>query len=177
MHKVDLRQDAKKIESSLTAFLDKIRKQPPKRLSAIAIGFDCDQAGWVMFVGDNREEHQRDGECFDEDCIVAMPHWNVVDIAGDQAKQIVVTKMDGTTFEIAPFDEEDEEESDYSYTEADPPFCIAIGEMILSVVMNAKKNGRFQELSQFGAVQIDIEDFNGGWAWPEYDQLGKSNLA
>jgi hypothetical protein len=35
----------------------------------------------------------------------------------------------------------------------------------------------FKPLKSYGDVQLDIEDFNGGWGWPEYDDLGKKNLA
>ena len=177
MHKVNLREDAVKVEKTLIAFLDKLKKRPPQTLSAIAIGFECDQSGWFMFVADQRQEHERDGECFDEDGLIAMPHWNVVNIAGDQGKHIEVTKVDGSTFNIAPFEESGDDEPEDSDDEMGPPFSIAIGEMILHVLTTARKNGLFKDLSRFGNVQLDIEDFNGGWAWPEYDELGKSNLA
>lgn len=49
--------------------------------------------------------------------------------------------------------------------------------MILDQLMKAKAEGDFSPLKQFGAVQLDIEDFNGGWGWPEFDELGKTNLA
>jgi hypothetical protein len=49
--------------------------------------------------------------------------------------------------------------------------------MIYAVLMAAKKDGMFVALSKFGAVQLDVEEFNGGWAWPEYDELGKTNWA
>jgi hypothetical protein len=47
----------------------------------------------------------------------------------------------------------------------------------LSAIEIGYSCGVFSQLKPFGSVQLDIEDFNGGWGWPEYDDLGKTNLA
>jgi hypothetical protein len=47
----------------------------------------------------------------------------------------------------------------------------------LSAIEIGYSCGVFSQLKPFGSVQLDIEDFNGGWGWPEYDDLGKTNFA
>ena len=90
-----------------------------------------------------------------------------------EGESFTVIKIDGTQLVVPALDEDAEEQDD----DADDPFVVAIGEMILDVLMNAKSDGVFKTLTAFGTVQLDIEDFNGGWGWPEYDDLGKTNLA
>ena len=56
-------------------------------------------------------------------------------------------------------------------------FTTAVGEMIFDVLMRAKDDGVFAPLTAQGQVQLDIEDFYGGWGWPKYEELGVTNLA
>ncbi|MCA9175140.1 MAG: hypothetical protein KDB14_11710 [Planctomycetales bacterium] len=138
------------------------------------IGFSCDQSGWIFIHGDERPEHERDGQWttkIDEDGCIDFQHWIEAIESSFEGDAFTVVKIDGTKFIVPAFDEDAEEQSD------DDPFVVAIGEMILDVLMNAKSDGVFEPLKTFGAVQLDIEDFNGGWGWPEYDDLGKTNLA
>lgn len=51
------------------------------------------------------------------------------------------------------------------------------GQFILKIIQSARADGVFSPLKQYGPVQLDIEDFDGSWAWPAYEELGKSNLA
>lgn len=173
MQTVDLRQDAKVFRRELEAAIESIVASNPPCLSAIEIGYSCDQLGWIFIHPDERPEHDRDEEWSTwivEDKCIKYDHWIEAIEANFQGESFTVIKHDGSRFEVAYA----EEESDW---ESEDPFVQAVGEMILDVLKVAKVDGVFSQLERFGPVQLDIEDFNGGWAWPEYDDLGTSNLA
>ena len=139
-------------------------------MSALEFGYSCDQAGWIFIHADERDEHERDGEwtaAIDEDNYIDFEHWVEAVEARFEGESFTVMCVDGSSFVVSA---EGEEEAD------EDPFVVAIGKMILSVLMQAKQDRVFTSLEKFGAVQLDIEDFNGGWGWPEYDELGKVNL-
>ena len=108
-----------------------------KAVSAVEIGYEVSQAGWVFVHADLRKEHERDGE------------WTR-------------GLDDGELLELAHWAEADSEEA---------------GMLVLNVVQAARKDGVFAKLGPPGSVQLDIEDFDGEWAWPTFEELGKTNLA
>ncbi len=176
MRTIDLRQDARDFRRELEAHVKSIVASRPASLSALEIGYSCDQSGWIFIHADERPQHHRDGEWttkITKDRYIDFGHWIEAIEASFEGEGFTVVKFDGTQFVVPAFDE-DANELD---GDADDPFTVAVGEMILSVLMNAKSDGVFTPLKSHGDVQLDIEDFNGGWAWPEVDDLGKTNLA
>lgn len=173
MQTVDLREDAKVFRRELEAAVENIVNSKPSCLSAIEIGYSCDQSGWIFIHADERPVHERDGEWtsyIEDDQCIQYEHWIEAIEASFEGEAFTVIKYDGSKFEVA-YDEDELVE------ESEDPFVKAVGEMILEVLMAAKVDGVFSRLEQFGPVQLDIEDFNGGWGWPEFDELGKTNLA
>ena len=173
MQTVDLREDAKIFRRELEAAIESIVASKPSCLSAIEIGYSCDQSGWIFIHPDERPAHQRDGEwttSIEDEKLIKYYHWIEAIEASFEGKAFTVIKYDGSKFEVA-FDEDEPEE------DSEDPFVKAVGEMILEVLRAAKVDGVFSQLKPFGSVQLDIEDFNGGWGWPEYDDLGKTNFA
>ena len=175
MQTIDLREDAKAFRRELESNVQSIVAAKPASLSALEIGYSCDQSGWIFIHADERPQHERDGQWttkIDEDRSIDFGHWIDAIESGLEGEAFTVIKIDGTSFVVPAFDEDAEEQDD-----ADDPFTVAIGEMILAVLLDAKSDGVFTPLKPYGDVQLDIEDFNGGWGWPEYDDLGKTNLA
>lgn len=176
MKTIDLREDAKVFRRELESNVKSIAAAKPASLSALEIGYSCDQSGWIFIHADERPQHERDGQWtteIDEDRCIDFEHWIEAIESSYEGEAFTVIKIDGTPFVVPALDEDAEEQDD----DADDPFVVAIGEMILDVLMKAKSDGVFTPLNTFGTVQLDIEDFNGGWGWPEYDELGKTNLA
>ena len=141
---------------------------PRLRLATHAIN----QAGFLS-TPTNVQHNQRDGEwttSIEDEKLIKYDHWIEAIEASFEGKAFTVIKYDGSKFEVA-FDEDEPEE------DSEDPFVKAVGEMILEVLRAAKVDGVFSQLKPFGSVQLDIEDFNGGWGWPEYDDLGKTNFA
>ena len=176
MGKIDLRKDAKKFRRELNKTVKSLAKST-EPISALEFGYDCDQGGWIFIHADRRPQHDRDGQWtvdLDDDNTIEMPHWIEAIDANFEGEEIQLTKFDGTKLVIPGFDSED---APHDEEEDGGPIVVAIGEMIHDVVMSAKTEGLFADLGKPGTIQLDIEDFNGGWGWPEYDDLGKTNLA
>ena len=51
------------------------------------------------------------------------------------------------------------------------------GEMIKSIVLKYRESGFFKQLNLSDDCDIGIEEFDGGWGWPSYDERKKDNLA
>lgn len=165
MQTIDLREDAKVFRRELETFVQSIVAVKPASLSALEIGYSCDQSGWIFVHADERPHHERDGQwttSIDDDRCIDFGHWIEAIESSFEGEAFAVIKIDATKF-VVPQDGDD--------------LTSAIGEMILDVLLTAKSDGVFKPLKSYGDVQLDIEDFNGGWGWPEYDDLGKTNLA
>lgn len=174
MNTIDLREDSKTFRRQLERAVNELNKSK-EPLSALEFGYDCDQGGWIFIHADRREQHERDGEWTShiDDNKIDLPHWIEAIEANFEVEEIELIKIDGSRVILPSFDDEHEPDED----EEGGPLNLAVGEMILHVVMAAKSDGLFKPLSTRGPLQLDIEDFNGGWAWPEYDDLGTTNLA
>ena len=176
MRTIDLREDAKDFRRELEATVKSIVATRPASLSALEVGYSCDQSGWIYIHADERPRHHRDGEWttkIAKDKYIDLGHWIEAIEASFEGQAFAVIKFDGTQFLVPGLDED----ADEQFGDDDDAFTVAVGEMILAVLMNAKSDGVFMPLKSYGDVQLDIEDFNGGWAWPEIDELGKTNLA
>jgi hypothetical protein len=159
MRIIDLKNDGlifrKELEKFLSSLLD-------KNISAIEIGYEASQSGWIFIHADSRTSHDRDGKWTNEiadDKLIKMTHW---DQSSDDAEEITITDYKGNT-------------TTFLADESDNDLEIAVGKMILNEMRKAKTDGLFAELSN-KKIQFDIEDFNGCWAWPEYEELGIKNL-
>ena len=106
-------------------------------VSAIEIGYELGQVGWIYVHADRRKHHRRDGSwtsVLGWAPLLEMNHW----------------------------------------VQANPS---EVGEFILEIVQEARADGLFSPLTRLGPVQLDIEDFDGAWAWPAFEGLGTVNLA
>ena len=174
MSSIDLREDAKTFRRELERTVSTLA-QSDGPLCALEFGYDCDQGGWVFIHADRRDKHERDGEWtrhINDDNKIDFPHWVEAIESNFEGEEIELIKIDGTRLVIPAFDEENEPGDE----EDGGPINIAVGEMIYDTVMTAKADDMFAPLKKHGAIQLDIEDFNGGWAWPEFDDLGQTNL-
>jgi hypothetical protein len=175
MPTIDLRQDAVTFRRGLEVRIGEIVSENGAPVCAVEVGYDCGQGGWVFVHADRRNRHQRDGKWTSDirdDNVIPMPHWAEAVEARFEGEVVTVQRHDGSSFVVPAFDEDAEEDPD-----SEDPFAAAVGEMLLDVLTSAKADGVLRILGPAGTIQLDIEDFNGTWAWPEYDDLGKTNMA
>ena len=77
MQTIDLREDAKVFRRELESNVKSIVAAKPASLSALEIGYSCDQSGWIFIHADERPQHERDGQWttkIDEDRCVDFGH-------------------------------------------------------------------------------------------------------
>jgi hypothetical protein len=165
---VDLGKDAKALRALLDervkAYAAKAKrssKVPP--VSAIEVGYCFDQSGWIHVNFDVRPAHERDGSWtrFKARDLLDRPHWVEAAEAILDKKPVTLIRPDG-------------KRRDGKLTE--DAFSTALGRMIKDALLKAKADGTFAPLPKRPGCQLDIEEFNGSWAWPDYEKLGKVNL-
>lgn len=181
MFLIDLCRDAEVFEDALAASITRFRNQTDasEPICAIEIGYECEQSGWVLIHADRRDRHERDGQwtlAIDEKNLIAMPHWAEAMEARFRGEEVKVTRTDGSAFVIGPDEMEDLADAEES-GDGDDQLAEEIGQMLLDVMMAFKIEDRFDSLGPCGTIQLDIEEFNGSWAWPDYDDLGVTNIA
>lgn len=176
MNRIDLREDALRFRDELERVVSSLAESKVV-LSALEFGYDCDQGGWILIHGDRREKHHRDGEWtryIDDESMLPMSHWTQALDSNFEGEEIELISVDGTTRVLPAFDPSPGSSNDDDAL----AIAVAVGEMIYAVVMQAKSEGLFVALSgPLNGIQLDFEDFNGGWAWPDLDGLGIANLA
>ena len=165
---VDLRKDAKALRALLdqrvrayAAKAQRSAKVPP--VSAIEVGYCFDQSGWMHVNFDVRPEHKRDGSWtrFKARDLLDRPHWAKAIDAILDGKPVTLVLPDG-------------KQRKGKLTEN--AFSTALGRMIKGVLLEAKTDGALDALPKRAGCQLDIEEFNGSWAWPEFEKLGKVNV-
>ena len=169
---VDLRKDERELKSHLARQVNAYAAACSKdsslpKASAVEVGYQFDQSGWFFMHFDTRPKHDRDGEWtafldrepFSRD-LLERPEWYEACTAeGD----LTFIMPDGNR-RVLPDGVAEEE------------VAALLGEFIKRLMLDAKKEGIFEKLPK-PQCQLDIEEFNGHWAWPDYDELGKSNLS
>jgi hypothetical protein len=163
-HTIDFRQDLPTIREYLSSRV-KTQANVEKPVSAIEIGFQLCQWGQVLVHFDTREGHKRDGTwtlALDGPTL-KVKHWcKAYEAAGRKGISFVL--FDGETQSIKA-GSDDEKVADL------------FGTVLLAIARDAIATGTFEPLTVSDKCQLDIEEFDGMWAWPaKYEDCGKTNL-
>ena len=171
MPEINLLQDAQTFRAALE---QKVAELHSETLSAIEVGYDCDEEGWIYIHADRRPVHEADGDWtveMDEDQVLSMEHWIDAQDARFEGEPVSLRKVDGSAVALSALDDDELERDE------EDPMPAAIGEMIRSVLFQAKADGVFKPLTDKGPLQLAVEECNGAWAWPEEEEQGTANLA
>lgn len=159
-YRLDLRNDAREIESYI---INRVREFGPNlnigpgkttSVGQIVIGFECSQSGWVTIVFDTRPEPENDGEWtlhIDSALMLGRDHWVKAGAANCRGT-IAIVDAQGT---------------ERKYSEGEAELTERIGNMIRDLVTEVQKRGLFSGLPIATVCEIIIEDFNGGYSWPD----------
>jgi len=166
--KLDLRKEFAEIYSYL---VDRVHRFDPEKndgpgdggpVSFIEVGFEYDQAAWVVVVFDTRPDMEPDGEWNShiEGQALQRPTWLE---AGEAIYERPVTliQLDGS-----------EQALEVGTELAEP-----LGELLKSVLLRARSEGVFARLPKTRDCEIGVEHQNGVYSWPAYDDRKKENLA
>lgn len=166
--KIDLQKDAKKI---LKYLKQRVRDFDPQTnagpgdgetVHQIDIGFDHEHWGFVAVVFDTRPNAAPDGEwnSFIEETSLAMPKWHEAGESLYEGKTVDFILHDGTARKLS----ESPDEEDYA---------ALFGDMLKDVLSGARDDGVFGELPTAEKCSIGIEEQDGRYGWPIYEDREK----
>jgi hypothetical protein len=136
----------------------------PGPVTRIDFGYDFDQGGWASLVFDTRPDAEPDGEWNShiEGNVLERPAW--VSACGANGRQpLRLLLPDGANRALPPGGEEE--------------LAVILGELLKSVLLNARAGGIFAVLPRAARCELGVEEHNGHYGWPAYDDRGKENLA
>lgn len=146
---------------------DRVRAQSKVRkpISAIEVGFQLGQAGLVLVHFDTRQEHARDGSWTLAlgGPTLTFPHWQeAYESAGEDGASFVLPA--GGRLDLEPGTDEE-------------TIAAVFGEALRAIALDAIASGLFAPLKLKDDCQLDLEEFDGLWAWPsDYDDVGRTNV-
>jgi hypothetical protein len=135
-----------------------------KLVTRVDIGYQCDQAGWVTLVFDTRPDAAPDGEWNSHITgnWLERPEWlDAVEANEDEPVQVVMP--DGTERVIPP------ERSD--------EFTSILGDLLKSVLLQVRTDGVFERMAKAPRCELGVEEQDGNYGWPVYEERGQDNLA
>jgi len=133
---------------------------PVKRVD---VGFGYGYAGWISVVFDTRPDAEPDGEWnahIEGNCL-ERPNWQWEE-ESEESQPITIVQADGKTSEIP---EEDEVIAEH------------IGEILKAALLKARADGVFEGLLKSPGCELGIEEQDGNYGWPVYEERGQENLA
>lgn len=135
----------------------------PKKapISMMEFGYQCDQAGWVALVFDTRPDAESDGEwnAYIEQNAFECPHWQEAAEALEN-EAVNVTLPDGKKRKIAEYE----------------ALVVLLGDLLKAVLLKARAEGVFQSLPKASRCSFGVEEHDGGYGWPQYEDRGKEDL-
>lgn len=129
-------------------------------ISQITLGFQVSQAGWVALVFDTRPNGAPDGQwqSYIEENWVEFPHWlDAVDALFDSGESIDLVLPNGKKRKLG-------EDDDL----AEP-----VGQILKDILIQARKDKCFKDLPLAKKCSMGVEDHDGAYGWPDYDQRYK----
>jgi hypothetical protein len=168
--KLDLRKDFDDIYGYL---LDRVKAFDPKKnpgpgtgktVALLDFGFQCDQDGWVALVFDTRPDAEPDGEwnSYIEETQLPRPHWQQALMALETGS-VDVLMPDGAKRKLT--DETEFED-----------FVALFGDLLKSVLLKARADGVFKSLPIAKECHMGVEEQDGRYGWPNYEDRGKEDL-
>jgi hypothetical protein len=174
MTRLDLRQDFAEV---LAYVADRVRSFDPKAnngpgkgklVRRIDVGYQCDQSGWVALIFDTRPKAEPDGQWtlhLDEDGshnLLERPQW-LAAFESLEGKGLLVVLPDGTERRLrkGSFDK----------------LTTILGDLLKGVLLKARADGIFAALPKAPRCELGVEENDGGYGWPVYEERGQENLA
>ena len=131
----------------------------------IDFGFEFGQDNWVALVFDTREDAEPDGEwinMIDEADYLRRPKWPIwADLPEDE--QVSFINIAGKKINVMK--------------DPDNLICTIVGDALKQTLIAARDEGLFQALPKAKGCELGVENLEGCYGWPSYEDRGKENLA
>lgn len=165
--KLDLQADQQRIrqyiEERIARFSPTENRGPGSAdapIAMISLGYYLEQGGYFALVFDTRSDADNDGEWtgyINANCL-DFPHWPEVIEQWAEEETIDVTLPDGSASTI----------SCISHSHA--MIAELFGTMLRDTIISLRDDGRFAGLPLTDDAFFIIEEFDGHWGWPMYDE-------
>ena len=164
---IDIRKDLPDFRAYL---IERTQAHPgPDPVSRIQFGFEFGQTNYVVLVMDTRPDAEPDGQwtnevdsMFDNKTVLLRPQWP---IWSHLPKDERVRFVDLSGKEIDVMDDPDE------------IICGVIGDALKQVLLSARADGLFKTLPKQSRCEMAVENIEGYYGWPKYEDRGRENLA
>src|SRR5262249_39221408 len=133
-------------------------------VTRVDVGFGLYESGWVCVVFDTRPDAEPDGEWneYIEETALERPRWAKACEAVEE-EPLSVVLPDGTRQELP--------------TGAKGQLVAALGDRLRAVLLKARADGVFAGLPKAGRCELGVEEQEGSYGWPAYEERGEGNLA
>jgi len=170
--KLDLRKDFNEIYAHL---VERVRTFDPSTnagpgggsfpVHMIDFGFQCEQDGWVVLIFDTRPDAQPDGEwnSFIDENLFERRHWQEALLALEDGS-LDVLLPDGKPRKITG-------ETEFA------DFVALFGDLLKDVLLKARADGVFKSLPKGTECHMGVEEQEGRYGWPAYENRGNDDLA
>jgi hypothetical protein len=167
---IDIRKDVPDflayIKKRVAQHLAATKKQKrPKPVSMIEFGFEFGQGNELWLVFDTRPNAQPDGEWTGQiDRIKGLkrPKWPLwVDLP--DGEDVFFIDLKGKKVNVM--------------RNPDEKICTIVGEAMKHALLTARDQGMFGPLLMAEGCELGVENMEGYYGWPKYEDRGKKNLA
>lgn len=170
--KLDLRKDFNEIYKHV---VQRVRTFDPSKnagpgdgsspVRMIVFGFQCEQDGWVVLIFDTRPDAQPDGEwnSFIDQNLFERRHWH----------EALLTLEDGPVEVLLPDGKKRKITGETEFED----FVALFGDLLKDVLLKARADGVFQSLPRAKKCHMGVEEQEGRYGWPAYEDRGKADLA
>ena len=131
----------------------------------IDLGFQCEQDGWVVLIFDTRPDAEPDGEwnSFIDENLFERRHWQDALLSLEHGP-VEVVLPDGKKRKITG-------ETEFV------DFAALYGDLLKGVLLKARADGVFKFLPKAKECHMGVEEQEGRYGWPAYEDRGKDDLA
>jgi hypothetical protein len=172
MNRLDLREDFADV---LAYVAERVRSFDPKTndgpgrgksVRRIDVGYQCDQSGWMALIFDTRPKAEPDGQWTthieEEGNLLDRPNW-LAAFESLESGPLVVVLPDSTERKVRKGSFE-------KLTEI-------LGDLLKGVLLKARADGVFAGLPKASRCELGVEENDGAYGWPVYEDRGQENLA
>jgi hypothetical protein len=162
---VDIREDLRDFRKYVLRRVKQHIKasKRPLPIRRIDFGFEFGQSNWVALVFDTREDAEPDGEwsSWIDDILLTRPKWPIWhELPMDE--QVFFIDLKGKKVNVMK--------------DPDTLICTIVGDALKHVLITARDEGLFQPLLKAEKCELGVENLEGFYGWPLYEDRGKENL-
>jgi len=170
--KLDLRKDFNEIYKHV---VKRVRTFDPSKnagpgegsspVHMIDVGFQCEQDGWVVLIFDTRPDAQPDGEwnSFIDKNLFRRQHW----------QEALLALEDGSVEVLLPDGKKRKITGETEFED----FVALFGDLLKGVLLKARADGVFKSLPKAEECHMGVEEQEGRYGWPAFEDRGKDDLA